>query len=148
MHKICWQELSFILKFLCICQGPMSKYSMTFIHFSDAITLTKITVLKAKTLFHSVCYCSVTFGWCLICMCPTIGSDRSTSRHYVHRIDIMMADLGFSHIVDSCLESRMSRLICVFNSLTPGRCRCNHKLTHWGLMMPFGHIDLGQHWLR
>ena len=21
-------------------------------------------------------------------------------------------------------------------------------LTHWGLVMPFGHIDLGQHWLK
>ena len=21
-------------------------------------------------------------------------------------------------------------------------------LTHWGLVMPFGDIDLGQHWLR
>ena len=51
------------------------------------------------------------------------------------------------------------------NSLSPGKCGCYFRcvnltekqqlgeliywiLTHWGLVMPFGDIDLGQHWLR
>ena len=28
------------------------------------------------------------------------------------------------------------------------RCPCNFVLTYWGLVTPFGDIDLGQHWLR
>ena len=40
-----------------------------------------------------------------------------------------------------------------FYSVTPEICQCvqfafDCSLTHWGLVTPFGDIDLGQHWLR
>ena len=53
-------------------------------------------------------------------------------------LDDMIAVLCSKHQKDLLTkkEARDKQVIAIFG------------LTHWGLLMPYGDIDLGQHWLR